>query len=418
MFALVDCNNFYVSCERVFNPKLWGRPVVVLSNNDGCAISRSAEAKALGIAMGAPMFKFRDLVRREKVQVYSANFVVYGDMSRRVMQTLSAWTSAMEIYSIDEAFLWFGDIASADLTTHASAMRKKVEKDTGIPVSVGVGATKTLAKVATHYAKQSSEGVCVLDDASRCAKALEKLACEKIWGIGKSKTEFLDRHGITNARELRDAPLPWIRKSLSVVTERTVRELRGEPCVLLEEVAPDKQAIATTRTFGREVSALHEVQEAVSAYTSRCAEKLREQESLAGHIRVYIESSPFKKESFYYREAIAAVTPPSSYTPSLVAVAMQLIGALYRKGVLYKSCGVIVYDLCPQSCAPLDLFTPNNNHPRQKRLMEVIDRHNRSTIQGKLQFASEGLGKPWYMKQAHRSPRYTSRWNELLTISS
>lgn len=418
IFALVDCNSFYVSCERVFDPAVRCKPVVVLSNNDGCAISRSNEAKAAGIAMGAPIFKCQDIVQKHGVKVFSANFVLYGDMSGRVMSVLSQFTPNMEIYSIDEAFLSLSGFERRGLEPYARDIRARVRQLTGIPTSVGVAPTKTLAKIANHYAKDHPEtgGVFCLTDENMTRSVLAQTPAGEVWGIGREKAQFLERHGVNTALELMNAPDEWVKKYLTIVTLRTVWELRGVSCLTLEETAPDKKAIATTRTFGYEVFRREEVEEAVSAYASRSAEKLRRQNSVAGFLQVFVETNPFKNTPYYRNSAGTSIHPLSADTPTLIGAAKRALDRIYREGLRYKSCGVILSDLCPQTNEQEYLFEEKYQGSRRQRLMDVMDRYNRTTDSGKLFIASEGAGKPWFMKQAHRSRRFTTRWDELLTI--
>lgn len=418
VFALVDCNSFYVSCERVFNPSVRKKPVVVLSNNDGCAISRSAEAKAIGIAMGAPIFKCRELVQKHGVEIFSANFVLYGDMSSRVMAVLRQFTPNLEVYSIDEAFLSLQGFESRGLEDYGRKIRANVYQQTGLPVSIGVAPTKTLAKVANHYAKDHKEtgGVFCLMTEADIDHYLAQTPVREIWGIGREKAIFLERNGIHNAFELKRAPDEWIKKHLTIVTLRTVWELRGTSCLTLEEASPDKKAIATTRTFGYEVSDIAEMEEAVAAYVSRSAEKLRRQKSLAGYVQVYIETNPFKDMPYYRNSSGIEVTPPTAYTPHLIETAKGLLKRIYRDGLRYKSCGVFLMNLCPQVHEQDDLFDEKYQGSPRQRLMDIMDRYNRQANTGKLFMAAEGLGKPWFMKQAHKSKRFTTRWDELLEV--
>lgn len=418
IFALVDCNSFYVSCERVFNPAVNQKPVVVLSNNDGCAISRSNEAKRIGIGMGAPIFKCQDLVKVHDVKVFSANFVLYGDMSNRVMAVLSGFTPNLEIYSIDEAFLSLQGFEHLGLEDYAREIRKVVKRQTGIPVSIGVAPTKTLAKVANHYAKDHPEtnGVFTLMTEEDIELILSQTAVGEVWGIGKEKAIFLERNGMKTAWELRNAPDEWIKKHLTIVTLRTVWELRGISCLSLEEVQPNKKAIATTRTFGYDVSRLAEMEEAVSAYVSRSAEKLRRQRSLAGHIQVYVETNPFKDTPYYRNSAGTVISPTTAYSPHLIKAAKRLLKRIYREGLRYKSCGVILTNLCPQTNEQDYLFEEKYQGSARHRLMDIMDSYNRQTNGGKILIAAEGLGKPWFMKQTNKSKRFTTRWDELLEV--
>ena len=417
VFALVDCNSFYVSCERVFHPAFKNKPVVVLSNNDGCAISRSQEAKDVGIAMGAPIFKCEQLVKQHDVKVFSANFVLYGDMSARVMSTLALFTPNLEIYSIDEAFLSLEGFENLGYLSYGRKIRSAVRERTGIPVSVGIAPTKTLAKVANHIAKDNPRmgGVFCFIDEKDIDQWLEKTPVREIWGIGAEKALFLTRHGINNALQLKKAPDEWIKKHLTILTLRTVMELRGTPSITFEEIQPNKKAIVTSRTFGYEVSALSEMEEAISAYISKAAEKVRLQGSVAGHIQVFIETNPFK--GHYYRNSASVdITPPTAYTPQLVEIAKRLLAKIYKEGYRYKSCGVMLTNFSDQAQVQQDLFAPVYSDSPKQRLMKVMDGYNRTANSGQLFFAAEGAGKPWFMKQSRKSKRFTTRWDELLEI--
>jgi len=418
VFALVDCNSFYVSCERVFHPAFKNKPVVVLSNNDGCAISRSQEAKDVGIAMGAPIFKCEQLVKQHDVKVFSANFVLYGDMSGRVMSTLATFTPNLEIYSIDEAFLSLEGFENLGYLSYGRKIRSAVRERTGIPVSVGIAPTKTLAKVANHIAKDNPRmgGVFCFIDEKDIDQWLEKTPVREIWGIGHEKALFLSRHGITNALQLKKAPDDWIKKHLTIMTLRTVHELRGTPSITFEEIQPNKKAIVTSRTFGYEVSALSEMEEAISAYISKAAEKVRLQGSVAGHIQVFIETNPFKG-SYYRNSASVDITPPTAYTPQLVEIAKRLLAKIYKEGYRYKSCGVMLTNFSDQTKVQQDLFAPVYSDSPNQRLMKVMDGYNRTANSGQLFFAAEGAGKPWFMKQSRKSKRFTTRWDELLEIN-
>lgn len=369
--------------------------------------------------MGAPIFKCQELVKKYDIKVFSANFVLYGDMSARVMSTLSQFTPNLEVYSIDEAFLSLEEFEHCGLEDYSRQIRSNVYKQTGIPVSIGVAPTKTLAKVANHYAKDHAEtnGVFCLMDAKKIDYYLAQTPVGEIWGIGREKAVFLERNGINNAFDLKNAPDEWVKKHLTIVTLRTVWELRGISCLSLEEVQPNKKAIATTRTFGYEVSRLDEVEEAVSAYVSRSAEKLRRQKSLAGHLQVFIETNPFKDTPYYRNSAGVEVSPPTAYTPGLIDVAKGLLKRIYRDGLRYKACGVILMNLTRQANEQDYLFDEKYQGSSRQRLMDVMDTYNRQANSGKLFLASEGLGKPWFMKQAHKSKRFTTRWDELLEIN-
>lgn len=295
MFALVDCNNFYVSCERVFNPALIGKPVVVLSNNDGCFIARSDEAKALGLPMGGPAFKFRDILRKNRVRIFSANFPLYGDMSSRVMATIGDLAPEIEIYSIDEAFIDLGGFSRFGLERHAARIRSTVRKHTGIPVSIGIGSTKTLAKAANRMAKKNPgyEGVCMLCTKKEVLDALATLKVEDIWGIGRQWSRLLETRNIRTALDYSRTPASWIRKNLHIPGIRIQEELNGHSCLPLEQVRPPKQSICTSRSFGRTVISQDELQQAVATFAGKCARKLRQEGSVASMITVFICTSPF-----------------------------------------------------------------------------------------------------------------------------
>lgn len=415
MFALVDCNSFYVSCEKAFRPHLKTKPVVVLSNNDGCIISRSQEAKAIGIGMAEPLFKCEHLIKKYGVEVFSANFVLYGDMSDRIMSILSRFTSDMEIYSIDEAFLLFEDSSHLRVEETARNLREMIKKTTSIPVSIGIASTKTLAKLGNHFAKDHPEtgGVCLIKE-EEIDKYLLQTPIREIWGIGKEKEIFLKRNGITNALELKNAQDDWIKKHLTITTLRTVWELRGIPCIALEEAVPSKKAIGTSRTFGYEVQTFEEIEEAVSAYTSHAAHKLRKQGSMAQYIQVYIESNPFK-DGPYYRNSAGTRLMPTAYTPKLIEIAKGLAKKIYREGWSYKKCGIILSDFLSKQHGQSDFFEASYENSAKESLMRTIDHHNaKREIQ--LFWASEGIDKPWFMKQARKSQCFTTRWNELLEI--
>ncbi len=419
IFALADVNNFYVSCERVFDPSLKNKPVVVLSNNDGCVIARSNEAKAIGIGMGEPIFKCQELVRKHQIQVFSANFVMYGDMSRRVMSTLSQFSPVLEIYSIDEAFLSLDGFSNQNLLDYAKTMRQIVKRDTGLPVSIGIAPTKTLAKIANRIAKKSAaEGVFCFLDEKHINSWLEKTAVEDLWGVGTQKAEFLKRHGIENALQLKQATDPWIKKNLTVVSLKTVWELRGISCLPLEEITPDKKAIGVSRTFGHETHSFEELQEALSAYIARAVEKLRGQNSVCGHIQVFIATNPFKGREQYSNAIATDITPPTAYTPRLIEVSSELLKRIYKPDFFYKRAGVLLTGLESESSMQGFLFDEPYQNSRRQQLMKAMDRYNSNINCGKMFWAAEGITKPWFMKQTHKSPKYTTRWSELLTVKA
>jgi DNA polymerase V len=415
LFALVDCNNFYVSCERVFNPTLHKKPVVVLSNNDGCVIARSKEAKALGIPMGAPTFQYKELFHKHGVAICSSNYALYGDMSRRVMETLATFTSDIQVYSIDEAFLL---LDSDTAYSCARKMREVVFQWTGIPISIGIGSTKTLAKAANHIAKSDpkADHVFAIEESSR-ETILRSLPVEEIWGIGSRIAAFLHPNGIKTAWDFLSADDAWIRRHLSVVPLRTAWELRGNSCLALESLRAPRKGIMCSRSFGRTVTKEEELYEAVASYTARAAEKMRRQDSLASYLEVFVIPNRFHpKEAF--RNHIQIVLPkPMSYTPLLIHYAKYGLGMLFRKGERYKKVGVMLGGLIPKEHDQLDLFlTDDMQTTKQSEAMVVFDQINQSFGRKVLRFAAEGLQQSWKMKQHRRSNRFTTRWEELLSI--
>ena len=415
LFALLDCNNFFVSCERVFDPSLRNKPVVVLSNNDGCVIARSNEAKAIGVPMGAPFFKCQELLERQKVAVFSANFPLYGDLSGRVMQTASEFTSELEIYSIDEAFLHLDNMA--DPYDYIKSVRETIRQNTGMPVSIGVAATKTLAKAANHMAKKhATEGVFCLQDQKTIDHWLGQTPVEEIWGIGHSKADFLKRQGILTALQLRDMPDAWIKQKLTIMSLKTVWELRGIPCLESQDNAIDKRAITTSRTFAKEVTGLEELSEPIAAYIANASEKLRSQRSVCGYVQVYMTTNRFKQEKYYANAAGIDLTPPTAYTPDLIAIAHKLIKSIYKPGYGYKKEGVVLSNLQPQTATQDFLFEPTYNSSRKQKLMGIMDRWNNRRNTAKVFIAAEGMGQDWY-NEAYKSKRFTTRWDELLEIN-
>lgn len=417
-FFLVDCNNFYVSCERVFNPSLEGKPVMVLSNNDGCVVARSDEVKALGVPMGAPVFKYRALIERHDIRVFSSNYTLYGDMSRRVMAVLSRFTPDMEIYSIDEAFLSFPEgTGSERLELLARRMRETVRRWTGIPVSIGIGSTKTLAKAANKIAKSEPghRGVFNITGREDTDRWLEGIPVGEVWGIGRRHERSLKRHGIYTARQLKTAPDDWIRRHLSVTGLRTVWELRGISCIPLEESPPSKKGIASSRTFERWVETKEELQEAVSLYTTRAAEKLRANRLLASCLQVYLTTSPYRKGPRYANALTLHLPVPTAYTPLLVSTARRGIGRIFKPGYPYKKAGVLLFGLSRQGMRQASLFYAGGEErfARQDRLMKAVDTVNARYGRDTLRVASSGIERPWRSHPSSRSPRYTTCWNEL-----
>jgi DNA polymerase V len=400
-YALIDCNNFFVSCERVFNPKLRGRPVVVLSNNDGCVIARSKEAKALGIPMGAPAFMHREVFSRHNVVTLSSNFTLYGDMSDRVMSVLEDFGVPIEVYSIDEAFLELpSDIGEA----FGHEVRARILQWTGIPISLGAGTTKTLAKVGSDIAKKRDDGVFFLHDPR---KTLAALPVQEVWGIGSQTTAALNRLGIYHAGELLLQDDAWIQKHFSVALLRTVLELRGIPSLELEEAALPKKGIVCSRSFGHLVTSFEELKEAVAVFIANAAQKLRAQYLLVSHLGVFVVG----KDRFA-RSAFCSLQAPTSYTPQLIQEAHRLLSELHCEGSAYRKAGVIFNNLTSQEEQQLDLF----HTAKAPDLMQLVDCINRKKKKRALFFAAEGTSSSWKPLSSSCSQNFTTRWHELLTI--
>ena len=418
MFALVDCNNFYASCERVFNPKLINKPIVILSNNDGCVISRSNEAKALGIPMGAPAFKYDAIFKKTKVHVFSSNFPLYGDMSSRVMNILSVYTPNIEIYSIDEAFLELKGFENYDLEEYGKEIRKKILKWTGIPVSIGIAPTKALAKVANRISKKfdgKTGGVYILDSKEKREKALKWLKIEDVWGIGFKHATRLKNHNINKAYDFTKLPDGWVRKQMSIVGLRLKKELEGESVLSLEENRSPKKAISTTRSFERNLTNFEDLKERVSTFSVYCSEKLRLQKSDCNSIYVFIKSNTHQKENPQYKNGIVMTLPyGSSSSITISKYAIEGLKKIYRKGIEYKKAGVIVMGIIPNNKQQLNLFEKEN--PKYQSLMKTLDFITKKEGTGKIKLASQDLRKIWKMKQTKLSSRYTTELNEILLL--
>jgi DNA polymerase V len=417
MYALTDCNNFYASCERVFNPKLEGKPVVVLSNNDGCAIARSNEAKALGIQMGAPAFQLRDIVKKHKVHVFSSNYALYGDMSDRVMKVLGQFTPDIEIYSIDEAFLDFSDFLHTDLNAYARHMRNTVRQWTGIPVSVGIAPTKTLAKLANRLAKKSvkANGVLVLREPAHIKAALQRTSVGDVWGIGRQHTRFLSRHGIHTAYDLSQASEGWVQKHMHITGLRTLLELNGKPCITLELQPPDKKGICSSRSFAVPVEELQHVKEAVAQHASRCGEKLRKQSSCANALTVFIHTSRFTEGPQYCNSRTVVLPVATSSSLELIHYAHKAVDSIYEKGYKYKKAGVIVSGIVPDRQVQYHLLDPIDR-AKHIQLMTTLDKINGRWGRHTVKAAALGDGQRTRMNQEQLSPCYTTRWQDFLRI--
>jgi DNA polymerase V len=406
MFALADGNNFYASCERVFQPKLEGQPIVVLSNNDGCVVARSEEAKALGIAMGVPEFQIRDSIRQHGIRVFSSNYPLYGDMSCRMMSVLSSMVPAHEIYSIDECFLDFTGIRNPE--EHALKTRAITRQWTGLPVSIGIGETKVLAKAANRLAKlhRRDHGVLHLTASNR-EQWLEQLPIEKVWGIGRAHSARLLARGIKTALAFALHDRNEIRKSMGVVGERMVLELQGVSCLGLEELQPNKKQILCAKSFGHPLSSLPEIEEALACYTNTVGEKLRAQGSVCGAIQVFLETNPHRKDQRqHFPQATITIPEATSYSPALIRNALGLLRQIWRPDFLYKKVGIALLDLTQS--VQKDLFAHVANPVAKSRLQKVVDQ-----LDGRVRWGSMGFDQPWKLKAEQRSNRWTTEIAEL-----
>ena len=418
MIALVDCNNFYASCERAFNPNWNNRPVVVLSNNDGCVIARSNEAKALGIKMGVPAYQIKNEIERYGIGVFSSNYTLYGDMSNRVMTMLSSYSPNIEVYSIDECFLDFSGFERYDLKEYGEDIVRAVTKGTGIPVSMGIAPTKTLAKVANKFAKKYKgyKGVCIIDTEEKRIEALKRTEIGDVWGIGHRYTKRLALYGVSTAYDFAQMPKAWVRQQMTVVGERTWKELNGEPCIDLELVTPDKKQICTSRAFGEAISEIEGLEEAVSSYASICAGKLRKQRSCAQVLMVFIHTNNFREDlPQYFQNCVVKLPVPTNNTPEIVHYALIALRNIYRKGYFFKKAGVIIIDIVPDSAIQQNMFD-NVDRERQKKLMKVVDRLNSGFNRNTLTLAVQGGRRKWKLKQELLSPCYTTRLSDIINI--
>lgn len=416
MFALIDVNSFYTSCETVFRPDLQGKPVVVVSNNDGCIISRSAEAKSLGIKMGEPFFKIKNNAYSARVYVFSSNYALYADLSERVMQTLTEMSPSIEVYSIDEAFVNLsGMINYTSLNAFGHEMRNKVLKNTGLTVGVGIAQTKTLAKLANHAAKKwrGTGGVVDLSNIERQRRLLAITSVEDVWGIGRRMSKKLNSMGINTALDLAESSLWVIRKHFNVVLERTVRELRGEQCLELEEFAPTKQQIVCSRSFGNRITEYADMHQAICAYAERASEKLRSERQFCRFISVFLRTSPHAdNETYYGNQASMKLLTPSNDTRDIINSATNSLKRIWIDGHRYMKAGVMLADFFSNGVAQLNLFDDNAPRKNSAALMEAIDKLNHSG-KGKVWFAGQGFEQSWAMKREMLSPAYTTRYSDL-----
>lgn len=417
MYALVDCNNFYASCERVFRPYLIGKPIVVLSNNDGCVIARSNEAKALGIPMGANAFEYEKMFKEQQVEVFSSNYPLYGDMSRRVMNILSTYCPDMEIYSIDEAFLKFENFFQIDYNEYGRMMRNAVTRGTGIPISVGIAPTKSLAKIANKIAKKFSERtqhVYLIDSEAARIKALQWTKVEDVWGIGRRYARKLQAIGVNTAYDFTQLPEDYVQKTMSIVGLRLQKDLRGIPTLDLEEIAP-KKCIATTRSFDKNIMDYEYIAERVSTFAVSCAEKLRRQNTECNSLMVFIHTNGHRKDLPQYSRNIVVKLPFATNSAiELSKYAKIGLSRIFKSGFAYKKAGVIVMDFTPKDVYQETLFVQKN--PKHDSLMKTLDLINKSVGRDIVKLASQDIKKTWKMRQERLSKRYTTRFDEILEI--
>ena len=415
VFALIDCNAFYVSCERVFNPKLNNKPVVALSNNDGCIIARSKEAKALGIKMGVPLFKVKDIVERENVIVFSSNYTLYADMSRRVMNIISEFTPSIEVYSIDEAFIELTNM-NVDYESYARHMRKVILQYTGIPVSIGIASTKTLTKVANHIAKddESLEGVCSLVKHENLDQVLEDTNVVDVWGVGRQLSKKLIANGIFNAKLLKNCEDAWVRKMMSVNGLKTVSELREISCLDLEETSATRKSCCTTRSFGKPLINLEDIEQAVTTFARRATERIRGENLIASTVSVFLRTNPFDRNRYYSNSSTTTLSYPTYDTVQIVKTALQLTKIIFRENYKYKKAGVLLSGFYEKGTETKDLFSEARY--RSPKLMSAVDQINERYGSDTIQIATECQMGKWKQKRKNCTQSYTTQLDNVLLI--
>lgn len=424
-FFLLDCNNFFVSCERVFNPVLRNKPVVVLSSNDACIIARSPEAKALGIPMGAAAWEYEAFFKRHNVLVYSANFALYGDMSARIMQTITQLASDIEIYSVDEAFFHVHPYSATSLAnknnyyhSYAQSIQQTVKQRTGIPVSIGIGSTKTLAKIANYIAKKNPQhgGVFDITQQHDIDTLLAKIPVEEIWGVGYRYAKLLHSKNINTVRDFKYADDAWIRKKMTIVGYKTLLEIRGKTILSLATIPEPKQSITVSRLFGTKTPNAIHIRQALAAYVTSAAQKLRVQQSAAYHISVFLITTRHHDPDHVFTSSNCSLEIPTAYTPALITAAQSCLDQLLIPGVVYKKVGVIISDIVPDSSMQLSTYAPTPNIDKQTHIMKAIDHVNKKLGRNKVSFAAAGIVQPWKMKQLKKSQCFTTSWHELLEV--
>jgi DNA polymerase V len=415
MIGLIDCNNFYVSCERVFDPSLNGKPVIVLSNNDGCAISRSNEAKVLGIKMGVPAFTIKNLIERNKVKVFSSNYTLYGDMSKRVMTLLAETVPQIEMYSIDEAFLFFQSEEESELEKFGKQIVRNVSQATGIPLSLGISTTKALSKVANKIAKKLKQDVFILTETNLAAE-LKNFPIEDVWGIGGQHGIFLKKYGIKTAADFIRFPADWIRKNMSVVGLRLWEELQGNSCIEAELEVPSKKNICTSKSFGQMQTEYSPIEEAVATYAYRCAEKLRKQKSCAQTLMVFLHTNQFREDLPQYARNIVIQLPvPTNSAIELIRFSKEGLRRIFKNGFIYKKAGIIVSNFVPEESIQQNIFD-QNDRSKQTSLMKVMDNLNKNYGKETVRIATQGFTQQWKLRQEMLSRRYTTRLEEIMVV--
>lgn len=417
VFSLVDCNNFYASCERIFAPALEGKPVVVLSNNDGCVIARSEEAKQLGIKMGEPVFKIPGIIEKNNVHVFSTNYALYGDISQRVMNILAELVPEIEVYSIDEAFLDLSHIPQSELIEFGIRIKNTIKKWTGIPVSIGIAPTKILAKIANFIAKTEKHynGILCFSKDQEIANYLREIPIGEIWGVGEKYAQFFQRGKIFTAYDLKQADENRIKEHLGVIGQRLVLELRGKVCYPIDKNPDTKKEICTSRSFGQPITTYEELEQATMSYVSKVGQKLRKQKSLANSILIFIMTNKFATGPQYVNYKIIQLPAPTNQTAELIHYAVIALKKLYKKGYAYKKSGVIVSDIVPENGEQTSLWDEVNRE-KNKKLLKVIDNINSKAGLEQVKFAVQGTEKSWNMRQHNLSPHYTTKWNDILIV--
>ncbi len=420
MIALVDCNNFYASCERVFKPALRNKPVIVLSNNDGCVIARSNEAKELGIEMGTPAFTLEDKIKQYNIQVFSSNYTLYGSLSSRVMKVLATFTPNIEIYSIDEAFLDLSNMVGVDLFQYGMEIKKTVQQYVGIPVSVGIAPTKTLAKMANRYAKKRKReiGVHVAAGDEDIKDMLSATSIPDVWGIGSKHASRLNLIGVKTAADFVQLNEEWVKKHLTVVGLRMLNELKGIPSISWEDAPPPKKVICTSRSFGQLLTTQEDISQAVANYANKCAQKLRKQKSCAGVVHVFVQTNRFRTQDKYFFQSISMELPvASNSSQEIISYALKGLREIFQPGYNFKKAGVMVMDIVPENQIQYGLFD-TVNRDRDKKLMDSYDKINQLFGKDLVRFAAQGYGKRWRLKQERLSPCYTTRLSDVFVIKS